>query len=84
METAHGSEVVGEGVGLSSLQLLNQQLDVGGDDFLFAGGLLAVDGGYVVVGGCVVHGVCSLGFGFCTSALKRGMYMPNAPWRRRG
>jgi hypothetical protein len=30
------------------------------------------------------HGVFSLVFGFCTSALKRGMYMPNATWRRRG
>jgi hypothetical protein len=79
MEAAHSGEVVGEGVGLSSLQLLNQQLDVGGNEFLFAGGLLAVD-----VGDDVVHGVCSLGFGFCTSALKRGMYMPNATWRRRG
>jgi hypothetical protein len=25
-----------------------------------------------------------LAFGRCTSALKRGMYMPNATWRRRG
>ena len=25
-----------------------------------------------------------VGFGFCTSALKRGMQMPNASWRRRG
>ena len=51
METAHGSEVVGKGFGVSGLQLLNQQLDVGGDEFLFGGGLLAVDGGDVIGGG---------------------------------
>jgi hypothetical protein len=32
----------------------------------------------------VFMGVSSLGVGLCTSALKRGMYMPNATWRRRG
>jgi hypothetical protein len=66
---------------VSGLKLLNQELYVGGDDFLFGGGLLA-DGGDVVYVGCAAHGVIS----FCirTSALKRGIYMPNATWRRRG
>jgi hypothetical protein len=32
----------------------------------------------------VFMGASSLGSGSCTSALKRGMYMPNATWRRRG
>ena len=59
METTHGGEVVGEGFGVSSLQLLNQELYVGGDDFLFGEGLFAVDGGYVLGG---VHDVCSLGW----------------------
>ncbi len=45
VKAAHGGEVVGEGFGVSGLQLLNQELDVGGDEFLFGGGLLAVDGG---------------------------------------
>ena len=49
MKAAHGGEVVGEGVGMSGLQLLNQELDVGGNEFLFGEGLLAVDGGDVVV-----------------------------------
>ncbi len=31
-----------------------------------------------------VHGCSPWGSGSCTSALKRGMYMPNASWRRRG
>ena len=53
METAHGGEVIGEGVGVSHFQLLNQELDVGGDKFLFGGGLLAVDGGDVA--GLAIH-----------------------------
>jgi hypothetical protein len=32
----------------------------------------------------VVYMVLPLGFGLGTSALKRGMYMPDATWRRRG
>ena len=59
VKAAHGGEVVGEGFGVSGLQLLNQELDVGGDDFLFGVGLLA-DGGDVVCVGCGVHGVISL------------------------
>ena len=31
-----------------------------------------------------VHGCFLLGVGLCISALKRGMYMPNASWRRWG
>jgi hypothetical protein len=38
----------------------------------------------VMVLAVVVMGASSLGVGFCTSALKRGMYMPNATWRRQG
>ena len=34
VKAAHGREVVGEGVGVSGLQLLDQQLDVGGDELL--------------------------------------------------
>src|SRR5579875_3968042 len=83
METAHGGEVVGEGFRVSGLQLLNQQLDVGGNHFLLGGRLLAVDGDGIGVGDGV-HGVCSLGLAFALTALKRGMYMPNATWRRRG
>ena len=49
VKAAHGGEVVGKGVRVSRLQLLNQELDVGGDEFLLAGGLLAVDGGDVAV-----------------------------------
>ena len=56
MEAAHGGEVVGEGFGVSGLQLLNQELDVGGDEFLFGVGLLAVGGDG---GGCAAHGVFS-------------------------
>jgi hypothetical protein len=80
VKAAHGGEVVGEGVGVSGLQLLNQELDVGGDEFLFGVGFLAVDGG----GGCGGHGGFSLVLAAALSALKRGMYMPNATWRRRG
>jgi len=36
---------------VSGLQLLNQQLEVGGNDFLFGVGLFAVDGGNVGGGG---------------------------------
>ena len=50
MKAAHGGEVSGEGVGVSSLQLLDQELDVGGDEFpVCVVGLLAVDGLTVVV-----------------------------------
>ena len=84
MEAAHGGEVVGKGFGVSGLQLLNQELDIGGDEFLFGGGLLAVDGG--VDGGCAAHGVLLLcGWLLLLHAcVERGMYMPNASWRRRG
>ena len=71
VEAAHGREVVGEGVGVSGLQLLNQELDVGGDEFLFGGGLLAVERWC-----CRGWLRCSwwlaplrFGFGVCTSAL---------------
>ena len=80
MKAAHGGEVVGEGVGVSGLQLLNQKLDVGGDEFLFSIGLLAVDDGE----GCDGHGGFSLVLAAALSVLKRGMYMPNATWRRGG
>ena len=40
MEAAHGSEVVGEGVGVSRFQLLNQELDVSCDEFLLLSGFL--------------------------------------------
>jgi hypothetical protein len=40
MNAAHRGEVVGEGVRLPGFQLLNQELDVGGDKFLFDGRLL--------------------------------------------
>ena len=66
VEAAHGGEVVGEGVGVSGLQLLNQELDVGGDKFLFGGGLLAVECGVVLL---MVSWLPCFGFGFCTSAL---------------
>ena len=62
VKAAHRGEVVGEGVGVSGLQLLNQELDVGGDEFLFGVGLLAVDGGGVLwCSWCLL-----LGFGCCT------------------
>ena len=38
MKAAHGREVVGEGVRLSGLKLLDEELDVGGDKFLFGEG----------------------------------------------
>ena len=85
MKTAHGVEVGGERLGVSSFQLLDEAMDVGCDDVL--GGLpllplfrVFADGGE----GGGLHGCFLLGFGCCTSALKRGMYMPNATWRRRG
>jgi hypothetical protein len=61
VKAAHGGEVVGEGFGLPCLQLLDEELDVGGDEFLFGVGLLAVDGGGCSGGG---HGVFSLGLAF--------------------
>ena len=67
-------------IGVSGFQLLNQELDVGGDEFLFGVGLFAVDGG----GGGGGHGGFSLVLAAALSALKRGMYMPHASWRRRG
>src|SRR5271168_3641321 len=42
---AHGGEVVGESFGLSGLQLLDEELDVSGDEFLLRVGLLTVEGG---------------------------------------
>ena len=33
MKAAHGREVVGEGVGVSRFQLLDEELDIGGDEF---------------------------------------------------
>jgi hypothetical protein len=61
----------------------DEQLDVGGDDF-FGGFWLRGGGrgGDVLV---VAHlDLISLVFGFRSSALKRGMQMPNASWRRWG
>jgi hypothetical protein len=72
VKTAHRREVSGECFGVSCLQLLDEAFDVGSDDFL--GGLplgfFAADGSGA--GGCVVHDLCSLCFGFCTSC-RRGM-----------
>ena len=89
MESAHRVEVGGECIGVSGLQLLDKALDVSGDDVfgglpllrLFQGGFADGGNGGLVV---VFMGASSLGVGLCTSALKRGMYMPNATWRRRG
>ncbi|MGC9199940.1 MAG: hypothetical protein ACP5E5_13555 [Acidobacteriaceae bacterium] len=61
MEAAHGVEVVGEGFSVSGLQLLNQQLDVTSDEFLFRVAPLAVDGGDGAGG---LHGVLSLRLAF--------------------
>ena len=69
MKTAHRREVVGEGVRMSCFQLLDEELHVGGDEFLFGVGLLAVDGGGV---GCAAHGVFSFAFAFHAM---RGMYL---------
>jgi len=35
VKAAYGGEVVGENFGVSCLQLLDEELDVGGDEFLF-------------------------------------------------
>ena len=43
VESAHGREVGGEAFGVSGFQLLDEQLDVGGDYFL--GGLRLGSGG---------------------------------------
>jgi hypothetical protein len=72
---------------MSGLQLLNQELDIGGDKFLFgAGGLPVVRYGLVVDSGCVAHGVDSFAsrLWLLHVRVERGMYMPNATWRRRG
>jgi hypothetical protein len=45
---------------VSGLQLLDQQFDVGGDEFLRGVGLLAANGGDVAYGFYAVHGVCLL------------------------
>jgi hypothetical protein len=71
MKTAHRREVVGEGVRMSCFQLLDEELHVGGDEFLFGVGLLAVDGGGV---GCAAHGVFSFAVAFAFHAM-RGMYL---------
>ena len=87
VKTAHRVEVGGEGVGVSGLQLLDEALTLAAMTSFAVCGLLRLLVGCVVVGGgCAVHGCFLLGLlGFCTSALKRGMYhMPNASWRRRG
>jgi hypothetical protein len=71
---------------VSGLQLVNQELDVGGDKFLLAAGLLLsmVATLLVVAMLRMVFAPWPFGICFCTSALKRGMYMPNASWRKRG
>jgi len=74
VKAAHGGEVVGEGVGVSGLQLLNQELDVGGDELLFGVGLLAVDGGDGAGVGFAAHGVFSFVVAFAFHAM-RGMYL---------
>jgi hypothetical protein len=52
VETAHGCEVVGQGVRVSHLQLLDQELEVGGDKLPFgAWRRSAVGSGLVVDGG---------------------------------
>jgi len=48
VKTAHGRQAVREGVRVSGLQLLSQQLHVGGDEVPFGGVLLAVAFGYVL------------------------------------
>ena len=50
------------------------RLDVGGDEFLFGVGLLAVDGGDGAGGGCAAHGVFSFAVAFAFHAV-RGMYL---------
>ncbi len=42
MNTTHGGEVIGEGVGMAGFQLLNEELDVGGDKLLLGSRLSAV------------------------------------------
>jgi hypothetical protein len=75
VEAAHGREVVGEGAGVSGLHLLNQELDVGGNEFLFGVGRLAAKGGRVGEGGCAAHGVLlGFGFGVGTSALSADVH----------
>jgi hypothetical protein len=70
---------------MSCFQLLNQELDVGCDEFLFIEWLFAVNGADVGGVGVSAHmGISLSAFAFALSASKRGMYMPNATWRRRG
>jgi hypothetical protein len=72
-----------ERFGMSALQLLDQELDIGGDGFLFGGGLLAVDGGALSVVDKVFMLSAPL-LRLLHVRVERGMYMPNATWRRRG
>jgi hypothetical protein len=62
VKAAHGGEVVSESFGVSGFQLLNQQPDVVGNEFLFGVGLLAIGGSDVVGVGCAAHGVVSFAF----------------------
>ena len=55
------------------LRLLNQQLDVGGNEFLFGEGLLAVDGGDLVGGGCGLHSVVCFAVAFALDAVAAGV-----------
>ena len=85
MKAAHGGEVVGEGVGVSRLQLLNQQLDIGGDEFLFGGGLFfAVDGVTLGVVAALLMVLSPLRLLLLFMPCVACTYMPNASWRRRG
>ena len=74
VKAAHGGEVVSESFGVSGFQLLNQQPDVVGNEFLFGVGLLAVDGGDGAGVGCAAHGVFSFAVAFAFHAM-RGMYL---------
>jgi hypothetical protein len=83
VEASHGPEVFGEGVGLPRVQLLNQELDIGGNQFLFGAGVFLVVVGSMVVGVLMV--ICSLARLWRLHVrVERGMYMPNASWRRPG
>jgi len=58
---------------IPGLRLLNQQRDIDGDEFLLGEGLLAVDGGDVVGGGCRLHGVVFFAVAFALHAVAAGV-----------
>jgi hypothetical protein len=86
MEFSHCGKVGGETFAVSCLKLLDEELNVGGDDF-FASLRLGCGGkgGDVSVESILHGGFVLLGFWLLSlPQWNRGIHMPNATWRRRG